>query len=97
MRGPEALEFLKDGEFLEFIYAPIEGQMGLPAFAIVAGSALVLGLWTWTEDFLAPAIVLALFGGTIIAAVPGPAAIIGVSMVLVALGIGFFAIWGSTQ
>lgn len=95
-RGPDFLELLEDTpEFLEFLLAPIRVQMGFTAFALIAGGTIILGMWAWTESFLPPAIVLALFGGVFIAAAPGPAALIGVAIVMIALAIAFYSVYTS--
>jgi hypothetical protein len=92
-RGPELLDMLKNGKYLEFVAAPFEARMGLAAFALVISGTVTLGLWTWTEEFMVPAIVLALFGGVFVTVVPGQAALIGVGIVLIALSLAFWAIW----
>lgn len=92
-RGPEIVKTIQELEFLEAFLAPFSSAMGLPAFAMLIGGPLILGLWSWTQDFFAPAIVLALFGGVMIAAAPGPVALIGVGIVMVALAIAFYTIY----
>jgi len=92
-RGPEILDLIRNEEFLDFITAPFISTMGLSAFALLTGGPLILGLWAYTEDFRAPAIVLALFSGVIITAAPGPAALIGAGIVMIALAIAFYAVY----
>lgn len=92
-RGPDLLDLLRNQEWLEFVGAPSEARMGLAAFALITCGCVLLGLWTWSEEFMTPAIVLALFGGVFITVVPGPAALIAVGIVLIALALAFWAIW----
>ena len=88
------IDYWAEGEFWDGLFRPISDTMGTGVFALFVGTVLVLALYGWTETMMMPAIVLALFGGILIAAAPAEAAIIGTLMVVVAVSIAILSIWG---
>lgn len=81
-------------DFLDAILSPFTDAMGMAPFTLVIGTVLTLSLYAWSGTFLMPAIVLALFGGLMIAAAPPQAAFIGTMMVVCAITMALLAIRG---
>lgn len=100
MRVPlltEAGEKLTDADVMGAIFTALENSAG--SFILVGTlmtAPTMLVLWSWTGSMLAPAVVLALFGGVMIPnATPAPA-MIGALIVAIGVTIALLAVWRDT-
>jgi hypothetical protein len=90
-------EKLQDAKILDAIVTAIENSTGsfiLMSTLILAPTMLVL--WGWTGSMVAPAIVLALFGGFLIAPATGATATIGTLIVVAGVVMALVAVWRDT-
>lgn len=83
----EWFEYFAEGEFWDGIFTPIRDVMGMSAFAMFGGVVMFVSIYTWSGTLLLPTIILALFGGTLIAVAPPQVALIGTLMVVTAVAI----------
>lgn len=93
----EAGEKLSDADVMGAIFTALENSAG--SFVLVATLMAVptmIGLWAWTGTLLAPAIVLALFGGIMIPNVTAAPATVGALIVAVGVVVALLAVWRDT-
>jgi hypothetical protein len=81
-----------EGEWFDAWLFVWSTRIGRSGFAMLIGGAFVVGLWTWTESITPPATFLTLTVGVSLAQWPGPAASLGLGLIVAALSIGLFSI-----
>lgn len=87
------IELWEEGPTAEAIFEPVYHVIPEAAFALIVCTVTILSLHSWTESIMLPAIILSLFGGSMILAAPAPAAYIGAFIVLISLATAFYALW----
>lgn len=90
-------EKLQDAKVIDAIVTAFENSAGsfvLMSTLILAPTMLVL--WGWTGSMMAPAIVLALFGGALIPTTSSATATIGALMVAAGVTMALVAVWRDT-
>jgi len=94
MASVDIVQLIRDRDWWTAIWAGLLEQVGRQSLIATLGTFYFLGLWWWTGSIFPPAIVLALYGGSIIMGAPAPVAITGGLIVTVAVALSYYAIFG---
>lgn len=87
-------KLLRNHQFWDAIWAGLLDSVGLMLFIAIMGTFYFVSLWWYTGSIFPPAIVLTLYGGTIIMGAPPPLAIAGGLVVTIALAFAYYVIFG---
>ena len=90
----EYIEFWAEEELWDGLFETLTMQMPEAVLTMFIGGVTVIALYSWTESVTLPAVVLALFGGIVIALAPAPVAIILTIAVTIVVGLVLYAIYG---
>jgi hypothetical protein len=71
MNQTQPLRRMLEGDWMDFLFGPATGQVGEATFALFIVGMVVLPIYARTSDASLPAILLALFAGTLIPMLPG--------------------------
>lgn len=89
----EYIHYFIEEQFWDGIFEPLFAIMPRSIFALFVGGMMLLSIYSYTESLTVPGIVLALFGGVIIMALPPAAATIATLVVVVVFALALWAIF----
>lgn len=90
----DVIELLRAGDWWDAIWAGLFATVGRQTLVTTLGTFYFLSLWWFTGSIFPPAIVLTLYGGSIIMGAPAPIAITGGMIVTIAMTLAYYAIFG---
>ena len=87
------IDYWIEEDFWSGLWEPLFEIAGQSVLALFLGGMVLMALYSWTESYIPPAVVAALFGGILIIALPPVAARIVTIAVALAVATVLYAVW----